>query len=323
MSDASSGILRQIARWVRQLYPPDRAGDPARGARWWGSLQPDLLAEQHVITVLADAPDLAEASLRDLTPDQAAEALTLLARVSGRHPAAAEILGRALRADLSGLGVPAVQVAAQTGGGLGRVLADVLGDARAALKTLIQVQEAIPYPTAALAEANAVVTGRINQKLPADTTQPETARWSDELGSALRQAGHLARAVPPAKEAVRIYRQLAAADPGTYRPDLAKALNNLGLWYFELDRPEEALPASREAADIYSELAAAIPARYGRRLVHALTCLDAWYTEQGRYAEAATAREEAQGCRENIPKSAEDRRTPPPSRPHGSRPRSP
>jgi hypothetical protein len=31
------------------------------------SLQPDLLAEQHVITVLADAPDLAEASLRDLT----------------------------------------------------------------------------------------------------------------------------------------------------------------------------------------------------------------------------------------------------------------
>ena len=449
MSDASSGILRQIARWVRQLYPPDRAGDPARGARWWGSLQPDLLAEQHVITVLADAPDLAEASLRDLTPDQAAEALTLLARVTGRHPAAAEILERALRADLSGLGVPAVQVAAQTGGGLGRVLADVLGDARAALKTLIQVQEAIPYPTAALAEANAVVTGRINQILPADTTLPETARWSDELGSALRQAGHLARAVPPAKEAVRIYRQLVAADPGTYRPDLAKALTNLGLWYFELDRPEEALPASREAADIYSELAAdlpdqyrpwlanalcnqgvdlselgrpgealnmtreaisiyrdtaephgsrrglaralnnlgvdlahlgrtaeaipavcegigiyrelaitsrdryagdlahslatlghwhsqlgqlaeatvatqeaadiyrelaaAIPARYGRRLVHALTCLDAWYTEQGRYAEAATAREEAQGCREDIPKSAEDRRTPPPS----------
>jgi tetratricopeptide (TPR) repeat protein len=192
--------------------------------------------------------------------------MTVLARVTGRHPAAVEILAQALRADLPGLGVPAVQVAAQTGGGLGRVLADVLGDAKATLHTLIQVQEAIPYPTAALAEANAVVTGRINQTPPVDTMPPETARWCDEFGSAVRQAGHLARAVPPAKEAVRIYRQLAAAHPGTYRPDLANALTNLGLRYSELDRPEEALLASREAADIYRELAADLPDQYRPRL---------------------------------------------------------
>jgi hypothetical protein len=43
-----------------------------------GILQPDLLAEWHVVCQLADAPDFAEACLRDLTVEQANGALTVL-----------------------------------------------------------------------------------------------------------------------------------------------------------------------------------------------------------------------------------------------------
>ena len=43
-----------------------------------------------------------------------------------------------------------------------------------------------------------------------------------------------------------IRRELAAANPNRYLPDLAASLDNLGVVFAELGRPAEALPAPRK-----------------------------------------------------------------------------
>ena len=62
------------------------------------------------------------------------------------------------------------------------------------------------------------------------------------------------------QEAVGIYRELAAARPEEYRPNLAGALINLSVHLVgKLGRSEEALAAAQEAVGIYRQLAAARP----------------------------------------------------------------
>jgi hypothetical protein len=184
-----SPATRQLARWLRQLYP-------ASPPRWWGSLQPDLLAEQHATGQLAASPELAAAALRGLTQDQAREALTVLARASAHHPQARPLITAALRADLATLGIPAIEVALQAGGALGEVVAGALRDADATLQTLIDIENSIPYPTVTLAEAHAVLTERIIRALPQDTASADAARWRDRHGVLLSQLGRPARRPP-------------------------------------------------------------------------------------------------------------------------------
>ena len=50
----------------------------------------------------------------------------------------------------------------------------------------------------------------------------------NNLGIRLAEAGQRQAALAPAQEAADTYRQLAAANPDAYLPDLATALNNLG-----------------------------------------------------------------------------------------------
>ncbi len=253
LADAPFGTLLRIAGWLRQLYPVDRAPTGAK-APWWGSLQPDLLAERHVVSVLADAPGLAMAALRDLTAVQARGALTVLARACAHHSQAPGIIEVALRADLPGLGLPAVEVAVQTPGGLGAIIAAVLSDADVPLEILMQIEEAIPYPTVALAEVGVIVAERISRMLPADTDRAEIAWRRDRLGVLLSQAGRPRQALPPTREAVAAYRELAAASPDRYRPDLARSLSNLAIQNSALGKDAEALAAREEALAIRSSL---------------------------------------------------------------------
>lgn len=88
-------------------------------------------------------------------------------------------------------------------------------------------------------------------------------------------------------------RELAAASPDRYRPDLAAALSNLGVRFSELGRPADALPATQEAVALYRELAAAIPDRYRPYLATALSVLADALAALGRNEEAAVARAEA------------------------------
>jgi hypothetical protein len=59
----------------------------------------------------------------------------VLARACAHRAQAPALLTAALRADLTGLAVPAIAVAVQTGGRLGVILTQVLRDADATLET--------------------------------------------------------------------------------------------------------------------------------------------------------------------------------------------
>jgi tetratricopeptide (TPR) repeat protein len=296
LGGAPVGQLHRIARWLRDLYPPDRAGAVAE-PRWWGSVQPDLLAERHAAGQLARAADFAASCLRELPARQATGALTVLARACAHRDEAPGLIAAALRADLAGLGVPAVGVAVQTGGSLGQILARVLGDADATLETLTGIEEAIPFPTVALADADLVLVQRIIEALPADADRAEIAWWKELLGVLLRQAGKSHQALPVTIEAVTAYRELAAASPDRYRPDLARSLNNLGVRYSELGRPADALPVTIEAVEIRRELAAASPDRYRPDLAASLNNLAAALSALERSTEAAAAQAEAEALR--------------------------
>ncbi|MFC7590285.1 tetratricopeptide repeat protein [Nonomuraea antimicrobica] len=49
------------------------------------------------------------------------------------------------------------------------------------------------------------------------------------------------------------YRELTAAFPERYRPDLATSLTNLGIWLAALGRPAEAEEMQREAERIRAD----------------------------------------------------------------------
>jgi tetratricopeptide (TPR) repeat protein len=91
----------------------------------------------------------------------------------------------------------------------------------------------------------------------------------------------------PTQEAVDLYRQLAAENPG-YLPNLAGALNNLGISLSELGRSGDALAPTQEAVDLYRQLAAENPG-YLPNLARALNNYASVLGQLGQYSAANRA----------------------------------
>ena len=286
LTGAALGERRRWARWLYDLYPAGVDG-------LLGPLQPDLLAEAHVVLQLSKDPALARGCLRGLPDRQAERAMTVLAQAWAHHQEAQNLLTAALRDDLGCLAVPAARASIQTRAELGDVLADALADAPAPPGVLADIAEALPYPSVVLAQANVAITLRVRQALPPESGPQTKARWADRAGMMLAAAGRPKDALPAHQEAVSIYRELAAANPGSYRPDLARALDHLGVSLWALGRPEEALPVAQEAVDANRDLADANPDSYRPDLAQALDNLGVLFSELGRPAEALPVTQEA------------------------------
>ena len=71
----------------------------------------------------------------------------------------------------------------------------------------------------------------------------------NNLSVRLADLGRREDALAAIEEAAGIYRELAAARPDAFRPDLAMSLNNLSVRLADLGRREEALAAIEEAAE--------------------------------------------------------------------------
>ena len=280
------GELRRWARWLYGLYPGE--SDDRLGL-----VQPDLLAEHHVMTQFAADPALADAIMRDLTVDQADQALTVLARAWTLQDGAARVIDTALRADLTGLAIPAANVAVQTSARVGVLLAAALSDASATLEDLIKIEQALPYPSVAVASAHLATAQRIRRELSRGTDKAIIAQWANRCGVLLSQVGRPAEARQLIEEAVGIYRELAAAMPDRYRPDLASSLASLGATLPDLGRLGDALPATQEALGIYRELAAAMPDRYHPDLASSLVSLGVRFSQLGRPADPLPPAQEA------------------------------
>ncbi len=176
-----------------------------------------------MVAQLTASAELAERCLTGLDERQALQAVTLLGRAAGDQMAARVLLERLL---------PLLE----------RVVAGLPAD----IGLLTAISDAIPYPSAALAEADLAVTRRILQVMP-DGDIALRARWLNWLGITCAQTGRPAEALPATQEAVSTRRELAAAYPDRYRPDLATALRVLALALNGLGRAPEAEVALRES----------------------------------------------------------------------------
>jgi tetratricopeptide (TPR) repeat protein len=258
----------KVAAWLRDMYPPVAGPSEGGPAEWLGTLQPDRLAERLVVAQLAESPELARRCLTGLGERQALRATTLLGRAAADQPTASVLLEQVLP-----------------------LLEQVVAELPADVGLLTAISDAIPYPSAALAEADLKLTRRVLQLLPPGNPELR-ARWLNRLGAALTQTGRQAEAMPPAQEAVDVYRELAATGPDRFRPDLATALSNISALFAALVRPADAVPPAREAVDVYRELAAADPDRYRPRLADSLHNLGDLFAALGRPAEALPSAQE-------------------------------
>jgi tetratricopeptide (TPR) repeat protein len=214
----------KVASWLRGLYPPDPPPLGSGTGEWLGSLRPDRLAEYLVTRQFGASWELAGRLLDGLDERQALRALTLLGRAAAdQQEAAYGLLERLL---------PLVE--------------QVVAGLPPEVGLLTAISDAIPYPSAALAEADLAVTRRILQVLPADDPRLR-ARWLNWLGTTLSQVGRPGEALPVTEEAVTAYRELAAAYPDRYRPDLAASLRILALVLDDLGRPADATVARLDA----------------------------------------------------------------------------
>ncbi len=178
-----------VTVWLRELYPPDADSGP-------GAMRPDRLAELHVTRELASSPALARACLTNLDPAQARNALVLLTRASGEHPAARKLLESAIAG-----------------------FADVVADLAASRTVMITIANTIPYPSLALAPAHATLSKRILQ-----TCSEDSALWLNTLSVLLSSLGRREEALTAINDAVAIHRKLAAARPAVFADRLASSL---------------------------------------------------------------------------------------------------
>ncbi|MGD9486300.1 tetratricopeptide repeat protein [Streptomyces sp. TRM70308] len=277
--DLPAHMAPPAVAWLAALYPAARD-------RYWGSLQPDRIAEYLASRTVMDHRVRLPALLAAASSEQQAQLLTVLARAAIAHYNA----GRATESEHV---LSAVDTAL-----------NAVPLARHVVRT---VEAALPYPshviaglalrlTGALVQANErLALIQVNQRgLTGDAVhESELAASLINFSNRLAGAGRRADSLAAAEQAVIICRRLAAADPAAHEPDLAGSLSNLGLRLSDAGRKTEGLATAEEAVVICRRLAAAHPAAHEPILAAALNNLGTWLSNAGRKAEGLAAAEEA------------------------------
>ncbi|MEU5242621.1 tetratricopeptide repeat protein, partial [Streptomyces asoensis] len=270
-ADLPANKTTRTAAWLARLYP-------AEPGRYWGSLQPDRVAEYHGSQIFEEGGITLPALLGAGTPAQQAQIVTVLARAVVAHYNA----GRTNRSER-----------------LLRTLDTALDTTPLTYQAVQSITAALPHPshittplalrlTRSLAQANQQLT----QANPA-VFEPALAASLSNLGIRLSEAGRRNEALTATEEAVEIYHRLAADNPAAFEPDLATSLSNLGIRLSEAGRHNEALTAEQEAVQIRRRLAADNPAAFEPDLATSLSNLGIQLAQAGRHNEALTATEEA------------------------------
>ncbi|MFI2364037.1 hypothetical protein [Promicromonospora sp. NPDC019610] len=219
-----SAATPKVLRWLRDLYPTHNT------EHWIGTLQPDRMAELHLVNELSAAPALASALLDNLDARTARNAVAVLARAAADHFSDHDVRARAIRL-------------------LDRTLSGLPED----LELLRSISPAFPYPSELLTRSNLSMLHRI-----LDLTDPgDAARRSwvlHDIGTRLHRLDRNAQAFEPLSEAIRARRQLAATEPGKYAPHLAASLRYLGLVLSDLGQANEALAPTLEALRLEQHL---------------------------------------------------------------------
>ncbi|EFL22514.1 TPR domain protein [Streptomyces himastatinicus ATCC 53653] len=259
------------ANWLASLYPAD-------GDRYWGSLQPDRVAEYHASRTLAEGNILLSALFDAAAPGQQAQLITVLARAAIAH----YNVGRTTDSE---------QIL--------HTMDTALDTTSLAYQAVLMATEALPYPsriTAPLALRLIGILARTNRQLVQDNPaayEPDLAVSLSNLGVQLSIAGRGDEALTITEDAVEIYRRLAAGNPAAYETNLAASLVNLGVRLSEAGRRGEALTITEDAVEIYRRLAAGNQAAYELDLADSLSNLGVQLSKAGRRGQALTITEDA------------------------------
>ncbi|MCX4993473.1 tetratricopeptide repeat protein [Streptomyces sp. NBC_00568] len=263
--------VARTAAWLAMLYP---AGDD----RYWGSLQPDRIAEYHASRTVITGHISLPAVLAAASPGQQGQLIIVLSRASIAHYNAQRTADSA----------------------------QILKALDSALETTTPHRQALQTAIAALPDDSHITNGLALSITTALTRtggsvdKADLARWLSNRAARLLQVGGWEEALTVTEEAVQIYRRLVTANPAAHEPDLASSLSNLGITLSDAGRWEEALTAEEEAVEIRRRLATANPTAYEPDLASSQSNLGIRLSEVGRWEEALTVTEEAVGIRRRL-----------------------
>ncbi|MFI6245389.1 tetratricopeptide repeat protein [Streptomyces sp. NPDC051016] len=259
------------AEWLRSLYPPD-------GGRYWGSLQPDRIAEYHASRILAQEELALPTLLGAAAPGQQAQVITVLARAAIAHYNA----GRTTESD-----------------SVLRTLHTALDTVPLAYQAVETALFALPRPSRitkalALRLTNALVD-TVKQRTTEDPDYyaPLLANLLDNLSGLLAEAGRRGEALTAAGQAVEIYRRVVV-DDSIWEADFARSLYNFGLRLAEAGRPDEALTAAEQVLSVWQRLVVDHEAIYEPYLANALSSVGNRLGQAGRWGEALAVTEQAE-----------------------------
>ncbi|MFC9325043.1 tetratricopeptide repeat protein [Kitasatospora sp. NPDC057015] len=257
-------------RWLSLLYPSGPDG-------YWGSLQPDRVAEFHAAEMLIRKSIRLPALLSAASPGQQAQVVTVLARsavahYNNRRTAGSEAVLKALDAALEAapLHYEALRPAAVALGNPSRIIRPL------GMKLIRDRLDVLRQRAADDPATHEALLGRV----------------LSSFAGYLAEAGDRTGAAAEERRAIEIHRRHAAQDPEA-RDGLARSLSNLGFYLSELGRWDEALAAGEESVVVCRDIASTNAAFDESVLAVALSNLSIRRSETGRHGPALEAAEEA------------------------------
>ncbi|MFC0040450.1 tetratricopeptide repeat protein, partial [Actinomadura rayongensis] len=253
-------------------------------------LKPDRFAEDFLAAHLIEpraAVLLAELLTDPATASAQRQAFLVLSAAAARHTTAR----RALFAVLEAGPIPTAWLSPT-------LISTVISHAPDHLAA--RVETAIPDHHTNLLRPARDLSQHLLQRLAPTASFADCAHRLHNLGVRLAAVGELRAALEPVREAVKIYRALAEAEPAAYLPALAMSLNNLGVRLAEVGEQRDALELAREAVKIYRALAEAEPAAYLPTLAGSLNNLGNCLAEVGEQRDALQPVREAVEIRRRL-----------------------
>ncbi len=284
---AEQAMARTVLAWHDTLYPADTQHAAPGLSPALAPLRPDRFGEDfvaHHLTVASRAIELLHCVLDQAHTDAAwgedavRRSLIVLAAVADRHAPIRAILWNLLNDQRLATRVNATVIQTSID--------------HAPLTTCQAIEAALPNYRTDLLQAAATLTDHILTALPLTTTPATRARYLNNLGIRMAEAGDKQAALAPVREAVERNRELAEADPAAHLHNLAASLSNLGVRLAEAGDKQAALAPAREAVTIQRALAEADPAAHLPNLAASLNNLGNPLAEAGdKQAALAPARE--------------------------------
>ena len=322
LRDQPEDTRLRAAHWLRDLYPvaagPGAATvAPGGSPVYWGALQPDLIAEHLVASVVNAAPDLLSSLLGETAAGQSHQALTVLTRAAAGRPQLTASLADLLT-QLPALAPIAVQVATQSEQPkpLLAALDRLVNAIDPPVPLMRAMADTIPFSTQALARF--AVTNEENlvaayERMAADnpkTHVPDLAVALNNLSVRLGEVGRTTEALAANERAVQLYEQLTKKHAETYLPLLAGSVSNLAVRLGEVGRETEALATNERAVQLHQVLVLAKKDTYLPDLGKSLNNLSVRLAQAGRGTESLTAIEQAVAIREQLAEADPDANLP-------------